>query len=125
MKLFKETDDIWRLYRREWVVVHSVPTVHDDHPGTAETVYDTARSWAQDNLKDRVHERDIRVVVHTDNHGSFWAQIEVFKDNLKGEFKHLENVQTYAAVEHYDEFTIVPRNSKSDHAIRSYGVVKL
>jgi hypothetical protein len=125
MKLFKETDDIWRLYRREWVIVYSISMTVPPPP---EQCVRAAHNWAAENLSGRVREPDIRLSATVDDAeqpGIVWVHIEVYKDNLKGEFKHIEAAQTHAAIEKYDEYTIVPRNSKSDHDIRNYGVVKL
>jgi hypothetical protein len=123
---YKETDDIWRLYRREWVTVHTVEGDGDpDELIPAQPIYSLATQWATANLEGRVRDEDVRVEMHTDTNTFFWAHIQVFKDNLKGEFKNVENAQYYASTNGFDEYVIVPRNSKSDHDIRSYGVVKL
>lgn len=117
----KETDDIWRLYTREWVTVHTITmTATEGRP-----VFEAAQAWAEENLTGRVHQHDIKVELNTDLHTEFWAHIQVFKDNLKGEFKYVETAQAHAKRSGYDEYVIVPRNSKSDHDIRSYGVTKL
>lgn len=119
---YRKADDLWRLYRREWVIVHTI-TRTGDSDGHA--VFDAVREWMQINLGDRVKKTDMRISMNTDNAGTFWAHAEVFKDNLKGEFKHPQAAQAHAMTNGYDEYTIVPRNSKSDHDLRSYGVVKL
>lgn len=118
----KETDDIFRLYRREWVIVH---TTTEQGSEDATGVTTTAFAWARDNLEGRVYGKDMRLTSFTDLAGTFWCHIEVFKDNLKGEFKYTENAQQFANVNQYEEYVIVPRNSKSDHDIRNYGIVKL
>lgn len=118
----RETDDILRLYHREWVIVHTVSRTGDSD---GRPVFELARQWITENLDGRVRGTDIKLTLNTDNAGSFWAHIEVFKDNLKGEFKYVAHAQMFAMSQGYDEYTIVPRNSKSDHDIRNYGVVKL
>lgn len=119
---FHETDDIWRLYHREWVIAHTVSRTgdHDARPA-----FEMGRQWMMENLDGRVHEGHTRLTMNTDNAGSFWAHVEVFKDNLKGEFKDVAHAQMFASKQGFDEYTIVPRNSKSDHDIRNYGVVML
>jgi hypothetical protein len=112
---FKETDDIWRLYVREWVTVHTVTMTGVD----ARNAVLAADEWARDNLHGRVHDKD------TDLASLFWVHVRVFKDNLKGEFKHRLAAENSARTRGYEEYTVVARNSKSDHAIRSYGVTKL
>lgn len=123
---YKETSDIWRLYRREWVIVHTVDGEGDpNHAVPAYPVYKAAKQWADDNLIGRVRLQDIQLIMNSDGTNRYWCHIQIFKDNLKGEFKHVETAQFYATHSGYEEYTIVPRNSKSDHNIRNYGVVKL
>jgi hypothetical protein len=118
---FKETDDIWRLYVREWVTVHTISMTADD----GRPAFEAARTWVADNLTGRVRDTDVNLTLNTDLTDRFWCHVQVFKDNLKGEFKHVENAQAHATRQGFDEYVIVPRNSKSDHDIRNYGVIKL
>lgn len=115
------TEDIWRLYCREWVVVHTVHMQSLD----AQNCVMAARKWADEHLQGRVVDNDIRLDVFTDGGSTFWCHVKVFKDNLKGEFKYAAHATRFAAAEGYEEYTIVPRNSKADHDIRNYGVTKL
>lgn len=117
----KETEDIWRLYRREWVTVHTITMSAPD----AFTVTDEAHRWVKNNLVGRVRDEDISYTVHNNTKLLFWCDVKVFKDNLRGEFKHVEAAQVHAMQQGWEEYVIVPRNSKSDHDIRNYGVVKL
>jgi hypothetical protein len=117
-----ETDDLWRLYHREWVIVHTISRSGDPD---GRPVYDLIAAWMTDNLAGRVREEDMQVTLNTDNAGNFWAHAQVFRDTLKGEFKQVRDAQVHAQLQKYDEYTIVPRNSKSDHDIRNYGVVML
>lgn len=120
--MIQNVDEIWRLYRREWVTVHTTDTiVAIDGRG----VHASACAWTEANLKDRVHDRDIKVEVHTDLAHRFWAHVQVFKENLKGEFKIRGQADKFASMNNYDEYTVVPRNSPADHEIRNYGVTKL
>lgn len=124
MNVHTEPDDIYRLYVREWVTVHTVEALEGlDVPGAL--AYGKATQWAHDNLGGRVREQDIRIILNTDLGSRFWANIQVFKDNLKGEYKVLSAAELAASIKKYDEYTIVPRNSPADHEIRSYGVAKL
>lgn len=118
----RDSDDIWRLYRREWVIVHTVTVSTCEDTASC---YKEARAWAQENLVGRVHDTDIRYEVNTAGSSQVWCHVKVFKDNLKGEFKHRSEADMYALVRKYDEYTIVPRNSPADHTIRNYGVTKL
>jgi mannose-6-phosphate isomerase class I len=121
---YRETDDIWRLYRREWVTVHTMD-LKSDAVDAAHLLFDQIRAWMTEHLTGRVEEKDMNIEMNTDNQGSFWAHALVYKDTLKGEFKYVEAAQHHAIARGYTEYTIVPRNSKSDHDIRSYGIVKL
>jgi hypothetical protein len=119
---FKETEDLFRLYVPEWVVAHTI-TVASDTDGRP--AFDQARDWIEQNLTGRVHEQDIQLVLNTDGAGLFWAHIKVFRDNLKGEFRYRSGAARFAEDTGFEEYTIVARNSKHDHEIRSYGVKKL
>lgn len=127
---YKETDDLWRLYRREWIVVHTLDPITVDAEANATgraglPIVEAGQQWVKDNLHGRVRDEDLRITLHTDQQGTFWGTVDLFKDNLKGEFKVVEHAQMFAQIEKYDEYVIVPRNSKSDHDIRNYGVVML
>lgn len=119
---YTETDDAWRLYRREWVIAHTTDTITADD---GKPSFDQAMAYIKDNLKGRLRDDEINIEVNTDAAGHFWAHVITFKDNLKGEFKNVNNARGHAMAQGYDEYTIVPRNSKSDHDIRSYGVKML
>jgi hypothetical protein len=121
---YRETNDIWRLYRREWVIVHTI-SLTSDEVDAAHQLFDQIRSWMTEHLTGRVKEQDMDIELNTDDAGHFWGHAKVFKDTLKGEFKYVEAAQTHAMIHQYDEYVIVPRNSKSDHDIRNYGVVML
>lgn len=118
----QENDDIWRLYHREWVIVHTITRKGDQD---AVPCFHEAKAWADENLKGRVQEGDVRLVGNTDLGTTFWFHVEIFKDVMKGEFKYVSHAQRTAHQNGYEEYVIVPRNSKSDHDIRNYGVVKL
>lgn len=119
---YKETDDIWRLYRREWIAVHTLDEVQ---AADATPVFEAGRTWAQENLAGRMRDDEYNLSLTTDGHGRFWGQVMVYKDNLKGEFKHYGHAERHAREQDYEEYTIVPRNSKADHDLRSYGIKKL
>lgn len=123
---YKETSDIWRLYRREWVIVHTVDGVGDPEVVPPSLpVFDAARDFVNEHLSGRVRDEDVQLVMNTDGHNTFWCHVQIYKETLKGEFKHVEHAQFYAVNAGYEEYVIVPRNSKSDHNLRNYGVVKL
>lgn len=118
----KETDDIWRLYTREWVIVETVSLRGSD----ASNAVLAAQEWVKQNLYGRVRDEDIQLQANTDLMTDlFWVHVKVFRNNLKGEFKWRATAERFAVAHGYDEHTIVVRNSKLDHEIRSYGVKKL
>lgn len=119
--MVKETEDIYRLYRREWVTVHTVTVSGVD----ARPCFDAACAWVKENLEGRVRRKDINLQCNTDGGLLFWCHVQVFKENLKGEFRYRGAAEGYAHAHGYDEWVVVPRNSKSDHEIRAYGVTKL
>lgn len=121
-----EIDDIWRLYRREWVIVHTIDgTLDHEHIVAAAPVFEAACQWAKDNVVGRVRDEDVNIQLNTDNDTRAWAHVRVFKETLKGEFKQRSNAEVFASINNFDEYTIVPRNSPADHDIRNYGVTKL
>lgn len=117
---FTETEDIWRLYTKQWVIAHTTDTVQDGPAALA-----AANAWAEANLAGRVLPDEIACEVRSDGAGSHWAHVWVFKDNQVGEFKHQRAAELHAEAEGFEEYVAVVRNSKSDHDIRSYGVRKL
>jgi hypothetical protein len=116
-----DNEDLWRLYRREWVIVHTAYRTGND----VRNAFLAAQQWTRENLTGRVAETDIQFEAFSNQAGNFWVHVKVFKENLKGEFKYMHGAERHAVQEGYDEYTIVPRNSKIDHDIRSYGVKKL
>ncbi len=126
--MLRETDDLQRLYIPEWVIVHTVSSTvtGEPHPqGRAFPVVHEAMAWVKENLNGRVREGDIQLEAATDLADQFWCHVKVFKNNLKGEFRSVAAAQTMARIHGFEEYTIVARNSKADHEIRSYGVTKL
>src|SRR3954467_7089912 len=121
MNIHPDSDDIFRLYIREWVIIHTLTGTGDD----TTQLFDEADAWIKENLDGRVRVDDIRLNMYSDKAGTFWCHVEVFKDNQKGEFKQLGSAKIYAEIHRYEEYTIVARNSTADHKIRSYGVTKL
>lgn len=117
---YSGSDDIFRLYVREWVIVH---TVHS--PVCEEDIREAVGRWIAGNLTERVRDADIRTEEITGEHGLQWVHIKVYRENLKGEYKSFGAAQLTASIKDYEEYTIVPRNSPADHEIRNYGVTKL
>lgn len=121
----RETEDLYRLYRREWVIVHTVSGEGDpQHHVPAEPFVTQARTWVEDTYAGRVESRDVQLVAHTDGANAFWVHVKVRKPNLKGEFKQAFLAQRHADKQGWHEVEIVGRNSRRDHELRNHGIKK-
>ncbi len=124
--MIKETADLYRLYVREWVTVH---TIVDETPDVHE-VLEASRQWIQQNLHGRVRPDDVRTDLFCEDNaeGSAprrTATIKLLKENFKGEFRLSNSATRYAEDNGFEEYTVAVRNSRADHEIRSYGVKML
>ena len=126
----KETEDIYRLYCREWVTAHTVSLTTT----RAEECITAADLWVTENLTGRVVLSDVRFQLSTDRPSMLretpepahvWTHIQVFRDNLKGEFRDAPTASRFAENNGFEEYTVTVRNSRVDHQIRNYGVTKL
>ncbi len=124
-----EHDDLYRLYRTEWVIVHTLSEDHPDHDKppqvTGEQLVRAAREHVEQVYGGRVNESQMDLVLHTDNAGHFWVHVKIRKPNLKGEFIHAALAASYAEKNRWSEYEIVSRNSRRDHELRSFGMKKL
>jgi hypothetical protein len=115
----KETDDIFRVYRPEWVIVH---TIAGDDPAD---LLDQAHRHAEHTYAGRVKPEHIWFDVYNGADTHHWVHLHLLKPNLKGEFKTLQLARGYVTEQDWTDAEIVVRNSKRDHEIRSVGVKKL
>lgn len=111
----RETDDVYRLYRPEWITVFAATGT--DATRMAEEFF--ALKYAG-----RVYERDVRYVV-LGSGVTAMVQLRLRLPNVVGEFKYAHLAQQHAETHGFDDYRIVARNSKDDHDIRSYGVRRL
>ncbi len=119
----RETDDLYRLYRTEWVIAHTVSGQGDMSLHVpAEPFVMKARDWAASTFGGRVPDADIRLQANTDGVDAFWVHVQVRKPNLKGEFKHPHLAANHAEKQAWAQYEVVSRNSKRDHELRNYGV---
>ncbi len=110
-----------RLYKPEWVIVH---TERGDTPSTAVTA---AREHFARTYAGRV--RDTDVDYHTGHEPQaaqpFVVQLRLCLPVLKGEFKYRSRACAWAAKHGIDDYWTVQRNSPADHELRAYGTKKL
>lgn len=114
----RETDDVYRVYRPEWVIVcvFGVPA-----EGAA---LEQAHRYFQENYAGRVHPEHARFEhVGAGPHAVVYLQLKL--PTLKGEFKYAFLAQRHAEKQGWSDWSIVARNSKADHELRSYGVKRL
>lgn len=111
----RETDDLWRAYRREWVTVYV--SVAKGDIGETEV-----RRVLEERYMGRVLVEDIDVVPAPKPARS--AQLKLRLWNLRGEFKHEDAARAHVAAGE-GEWEVVPRNSRADHQLRSYAVHKV
>lgn len=111
-------DDLYRLYREEWVIVHTESADSD----TAEKVVTAAHQHAHTAYENKVDDDRLRIDAHTDNAGHFWAHVVMLKPNMKGEFKYAALAENFATKCGFDDYEIVTRNSRRDFELRSFGI---
>lgn len=107
----RETDDLWRVYRPEWMVVGAARNVPE-----AEVTLD----FMFREYEGRVRPEDVRRVVVGDV-----RQLQLRLPNMRGEFKTKGRAEAYVRAEGWTDTTIVVRNSAQDHKLRSYGTRRL
>jgi len=130
------TDDLVRLYRPEWVIVHT--ETHE--PGRGDDRVDlatAAQAYGVTHYAGRIHPEDMRV--QTAGSGtSVRVHLQLRLPTLKGEFTATEAAHAHAAAQGWqpaqpteagtpvdDGYLVVTRNSRDDHDLRAYSVKKL
>lgn len=120
----RDAEDLFRLYREEWVIVHTVTGTYNADSGIWSTLQ-KARDHAKEHYRGRVEPMHIRIdasIDDADNPVQVWVHVLLFKPNLKGEFKHARLAANFAAQQDWEDWEIVSRNSRRDHELRNYGV---
>lgn len=110
----KEIDSTHRVYRKEWL--HEMRA--DDR--------EAAVQHFVTKYEDRLHEGDAQII--EDDDGTFVLQVR--KWNVAAEWKRAELAEQYAAAlveegSDPDAVVVVARNSRSEHKLISYGVLKV
>jgi hypothetical protein len=108
----QETDDVYRLYRSEWVTVF---TAGADGELSAWKHYEVT-------YHGRVRRGDARIVVDGEGEHAL-TRLQLFLPTMKGEFKFAVHVARFAEMRGWgDDYTIVARNSVADHDLRAYSI---
>lgn len=113
--LVRDTDDLWRLYTWQWVIVYTTDATGEQ--GDAE-----AREFFNNRYEGRVRDCEWRIA-------SFpgWSSVLcLLLPTMVGEFKQRE-IAEGISLEYptKDQPTLVVRNSADDHRLREYGIKKL
>jgi hypothetical protein len=109
-------DDLHRVYRNEWVIVHVVVA--------SPTGAEECRRHFDETYRGRVRDDEVRFV--GEGAGLYRVdQLQLKLPNLKGEFKHLPDAVRFAEEHCQPRYSIVNKNSKADHELRNYGVKML
>lgn len=120
-----ETDDIYRLYRPEWVIVYTA--VHDPLAADSyrpDEVLPACVEHFERRYAGRVLPGDNRI--EPDNFVTpTMARLLLRLPTMKGEFKHAMHAFDFARAQGWTEFTVVERNSTADHDLRQYGTRRL
>lgn len=114
--------DIYRLYRWEWVFHVSTPvTSEEDEEAALLALHEVA----EEQLVGRVHYQHLRWVIFLDS-GGRTCKLEKRIPNLRGEFTERQQAIDYATAQGwYDCTSVVERHSTADNQLRSYGTVML
>lgn len=115
----RETDDLFKVYRPEWMWVYTSEANGD--AGLAE-----AKTYFAEKYQGRVHEIDVEYLPTSENNPSKWPwRISLRLPNVKGEFKLREHAETYIAEKGWGDAAIVSRNSRDEYKLKAYGDKKL
>ena len=119
--------DTWRVYCHEWVTVHTEavhPSVLGTRDGAGLTPEAAAcRQFFVEHYQDRIRPHHSRIDAQLIGGGGI-VQLQLFKPNLRAEFKTRELAEGYVAEQGLDA-VVVERNSRADHDLRAYGVRRL
>lgn len=111
-------DELYRLYRKEWVIVYTV----EGQGETAEPFVNSAHHYYQSHYSEQfTYPEQARIDAHTNNAGSFWVHLLLNKHNMKGEFKQVFLATNLAERRGWRDYEVVGRNSHRDHQLRNLG----
>jgi hypothetical protein len=113
----EESGDLWRVYHYEWVITY----VTEDDGGAEARI----QKYYLDNLAGRILADDYRIIAEGES-PHVVLQVQVRRPNMRGEFKHFSDAQKFVTEQEWQGgVSIVQRNSRADHDVRSYGTRRL
>ncbi len=118
-----EAEDLYRVYRPEWVTVytaHANTVEYDD----VQTLCEAAERHWEVTYAGRVRPDDMRIIDGGQGRHAL-VRLQLRLPTLKGEFKTERLALLYAGEQGWPEAKVVARNGPADHDLRSYGVKKL
>lgn len=118
----------YRLYARQWMLVHTISERWRDEQVDIREVVELARQWAEERFSGKIYNHDIRLRAEVDNahrptRGTVF--IEVLTDNLIGEYPDKAACEMMAKIKGLEEYTVVQCGSAADKTIRERGYVIL
>ena len=107
----RETQDVHRVYVYEWITMFTSRSK------------EKCEARFEERYRDRVREDDWRITVVGDTH----YELQLRLPNVTAEWKTAKLAYAYVAEKGWGnvEATVVARNSKADHDLRKYGMVKI
>jgi hypothetical protein len=111
----RDSEDIFRLYRQEWVEVFTSHALGAE--GAAE-----AYSYFGEKYEGRVYPDDVAYVPGSPTTPT---KVKLRLPNLRGEFKFAFLANRFAEEQGFSDWQIVAKNSKADYLIKDYSRKKL
>lgn len=107
----RETEDVHRVYVYEWIAMFSARSK------------EKCLARFEERYRDRVREDDWRIAVVADD----YYELQLRLPNVVAEWKTAKLAYDYVGEKGWGnaEATVVARNSKADHDLRKYGMVKI
>lgn len=118
----RETDDVYRVYRPEWIMVHFEMASGDDE--LPQPLLRRVQEVFAERYAGRVHDTDVQFAASGAGINAV-AQLLLRLPNIKGEFATEGHAHAYVREQGWGDATVVARNSKADHQLRQYSIRKL
>lgn len=117
-----ETADVWRVYRPEWVVVHTVRASDQglEYPKAAAEIALALCAYRDQQYLGRVRKDDARYVF-TGAGETMAGYLELRMPAMRGEFRDRDDANEHVLRNGWTDAVIVSRNSRQDHELRGYG----
>jgi len=110
----RETNDLWKVYRPEWIRTFSSKAVGEAGKTECEKHF-------EEKYKGKVSADDVRYMpTSAANPDKYPWRLELKLPNIKGEFKTKDLAESYRASKEWDDAVLVSRNSKAEHDLKAY-----